>query len=145
MESWHIWIISALALFIIEIFTTGFAVICLAFGAVAGAVSAACGGSIEMQVILFSVFAVISFLFVRPLMLKSFSKKDNKKSGVAALIGRMAVVSETIDSQKGTGRVAVDGDDWKAVSEDGTIIMTGERVEIVSINSIIVTVRREED
>lgn len=144
MESWHIWIIASLALFIIEIFTTGFAVICLAFGAAVGAVSAACGGSVEAQFIWFSVFTVVSFLFVRPVMLKSFDKTNCKRSGVEALVGRIAVVSETIDSQAGTGRIAVDGDDWKAVSEGDDIIGIGEKVEIISIDSIVVTVRKKE-
>ena len=43
MEEWHVWIIAALLLFLIEIFTTGFAVICLSIGAVAGAVAAWAG------------------------------------------------------------------------------------------------------
>ena len=37
MEIWHIWIIVALVLVIVEIFTTGFAVVCLAVGCVGGA------------------------------------------------------------------------------------------------------------
>ena len=39
MEIWHIWIIAALLLFIVEIFTSGFAVICIAVGALGGAVA----------------------------------------------------------------------------------------------------------
>lgn len=33
MEIWHIWVIVALVLVVVEIFTQGFAVLCLAFGA----------------------------------------------------------------------------------------------------------------
>jgi membrane protein implicated in regulation of membrane protease activity len=52
------------------------------------------------------------------------------------------VVSERIDGEQHTGRVAIDGDDWKAVSEDGAVIEKGTNVEIVKLDSIIVTVRK---
>ena len=42
MEIWHIWVIAALILIIVEIFTQGFAVFCLALGALAAAIASAC-------------------------------------------------------------------------------------------------------
>lgn len=39
METWHIWIIIALLLFIIEIFTSGFAIFCISVGAIAAAIA----------------------------------------------------------------------------------------------------------
>ena len=42
MDVWDIWVIAALLLFIIEVFTSGYIVTCLAFGAVGGAVAAVC-------------------------------------------------------------------------------------------------------
>ena len=65
-------------------------------------------------------------------------KSGGRKSGVQALIGREAIVAETIDAQKGTGRVIIDGDDWKAVSD--MVIDKGQKVIVKSIDSIILTV-----
>ena len=69
-------------------------------------------------------------------------KPKDVKTNAEAIIGRKGVVSERIDGEQHTGRVAIDGDDWKAVSEDGAVIEKGTNVEIVKLDSIIVTVRK---
>ena len=145
MEIWHMWVIAALILVVVEIFTTGFAVICLAIGALAAAVDAACGGGAEGQLIWFAAATLLAFVFVRPLLVKAFRKSGGRErlSGVDALKGREAIVSEHISSSDNTGRVAVDGDDWKAVSADGADIGKGEKVTIESVDSVVLTVRRK--
>jgi membrane protein implicated in regulation of membrane protease activity len=50
-------------------------------------------------------------------------------------------VSETIELN-GFGRVKLDGDDWKAQSQDAMRIEKGTRVRILSRDSIIVTVEK---
>ena len=40
-----------------------------------------------------------------------------------------------------SGRVAIDGDDWKAVSEEGILIEKGKEVVVVAIDSIVLTVK----
>ena len=139
------WVIAALILVVVEIFTTGFAVICLAIGALAAAVDAACGGGAEGQLIWFAAATLLAFVFVRPLLVKAFRKSGGRErlSGVDALKGREAVVSEHISSSDNTGRVAVDGDDWKAVSADGADIGKGEKVTIESVDSVVLTVRKK--
>ena len=47
--------------------------------------------------------------------------------------------SETIEAE-GYGRVAIDGDDWKAVSANGGRIEKGDNVKVVGRDSIIITV-----
>lgn len=145
MEIWHMWVIAALILVVVEIFTTGFAVICLAVGAIAAAVDAACGGGAEGQLIWFAAATLLAFVFVRPLLVKAFRKSGGRErlSGVDALKGREAIVSEHISASDNTGRVAVDGDDWKAVSVDGADIGKGEKVTIESVDSVVLTVRKK--
>ena len=57
-----------------------------------------------------------------------------------ALIGRRAVVREAIPAG-GAGYVAIDGDMWRSVSADGSGIPEGTAVEVVSRESIILTVK----
>lgn len=142
MAVWHIWAIVALLFLIIEIFTTGFAVACFSFGALASAVCAACDLSLTWQILAFAVISGIAFVTVRPLIIKFFFKPENEVvTNADAIIGRDARVSEKIDPASGSGRVAIDGDDWKAVSEDGSLIEVGTIVEIVSRDSIVLTVK----
>ena len=58
-----------------------------------------------------------------------------------ALIGEMGLVSEVIKAG-GYGRVAIGGDDWKAVSSETADIPVGTRVKVVGRESIIISVER---
>ena len=142
IQLWHIWTIVALVFFIIEIFTSGFAVACFSVGALAAAVGAALSLSLWWQIVLFAVFSFVAFVFIRPLILKFFFKgKAVQKTNADALVGKRGKVSADIDPHTGFGRVSIDGDDWKAVSVDGGFIPKGTFVEVVSIDSIILTVK----
>ncbi|MBR6848240.1 MAG: NfeD family protein [Bacteroidales bacterium] len=144
MEYYQIWLIAAIVLVIIELLTAGFGVICFAVGALFSALAAFLGvDSLVWQLLIFAVASVLCFIFLRPVVLRFLDKKSKDvKTNADALIGKTAMVSETIDSSANQGRVAVDGDDWKAVSADGSVINKGEKVEIISRDSIILTVKK---
>ena len=142
MEIWHIWIIVALVLFIIELFTTGFAVICLSIGCLGGAVAAACATSVEVQLLIFAVVSFVALASVRPILKRSFYKQGEKVlTNASAMVGRHGVVCNAID-QRESGRVVIDGVDWKARSVDDSPIEQGARVEVVAIESVVLTVKK---
>lgn len=143
MEIYQYWLIAAFILVIVEICTAGFGSICFAFGAGFSALTAYLGGGYVWQLIVFAAVSLLTFIFLRPVVMRLLERNSKDvKTNVDALIGRKAVVSETIDHRAHTGRVAVDGDDWKAVAEDDTVIEKGEEVTIVGRESLIVTVRK---
>lgn len=142
MEPWQIWIIASLLFFIAEIFTVGFVVICFAVGGLGGAIAAACGLSVIWQIAIFAVATALCFFFLRPIALKLFFRKDDTKTNADAIIGRIGTVSEAIDPAADSGRVKIDGDDWKAVSADSQAIAAGEHVEIISREGLIVKVKQ---
>lgn len=142
MEIWHIWIIVALVLFIVELFTTGFAVICLSIGCLGGAVAAACATSVEVQLLIFAVVSFVALASVRPILKRSFYKQGEKVlTNASAMVGRHGVVCNAID-QSESGRVVIDGVDWKARSVDNSPIEQGARVEVVAIESVVLTVKK---
>ena len=143
MEPYQIWLIVAIVLVIIEICTTAFGAICFAIGAGFSALAAGLGlNDLTWQIVIFAVVSLLTFIFLRPFMLKFLDKKSKDvKTNADALVGRKAIVSERIDATQHTGRVAVDGDDWKAVTADGAVIEKGEEVEILKLDSIILTVK----
>lgn len=142
MQAYQIWLIVAILLVILEICTAAFGSICFAIGAAVAAIAAGIGASLTWQILIFVVVSMLTFIFLRPFMLKFMDRKSKDvKTNADALVGKRAVVSERIDASQLTGRVAVDGDDWKAVSEDGSVIEKGTPVEIVKLDSIILTVK----
>ena len=142
MALYQIWLIVAIVLVIVEICTAAFGSICFAIGAAFSALAAGLGANLTWQIVIFAVVSLLTFIFLRPFVLKFMDRKSKDvKTNADALIGRKAVVSERIDAAQLTGRVAVDGDDWKAVSENGEVIEKGTQVEIVKRDSIILTVK----
>lgn len=142
MEIWHIWILAALLLFIIEMFTTGFAVLCLAVGCVGSAVAAACDMSLEWQLVIFALVSLVALAAVRPVLKRSFYRNGEKvPTNVNAMVGRRGIVCNTIDSTD-SGRVVIDGVDWKARSVEDVPIAEGTHVEIVAVDSVILIVKK---
>jgi len=143
LTEWQIWILLGILFFIIEIFTPAFVSACLGIGFILGGLASAIGLNHTWQLIFFSIGTAASFFLVRPLILKiGYKDSENVKTNADSLLGKIGKVVENIDSELGTGYVAVDGDNWKAVSADESLIKKGEKVEIISRESIIVTVKK---
>ena len=143
MQPYQIWLIAAILLLIFEICSATFGAICFAIGAGFSALAAGLGANLTLQIIIFAVVSLLTFIFLRPVVMRFLDRKSKDvKTNADAIIGRKGVVSERIDAEQHTGRVAIDGDDWKAVSEDGSVIEKGTTVEIVKLESIIVTVKQ---
>ncbi len=139
---WQLWVIIAVICLILELMNGDFFIMCFAIGGVCSSLAAAVGGNIYVQLAVFAITSVLSLFFVRPAALRYLHKnEDSRVSNADALIGQTGRVSETIVAD-GFGRVAIDGDDWKALSVDGQPIERDARVRVVSRESIIITVER---
>jgi len=137
---WLIWIIISIVCLILELSSGDFFILCFAIGAAVGAIIAGCGASLTWQIVIFAVVSALSLLLVRPALLRKLHKPQRERlSNAEAMIGQEGRVSENIEAG-GYGRVAIDGDDWKARSADGTAINKGERVRVLKMDSIILTV-----
>ena len=138
---WQLWAVVAVLGLMFELTSGDFFIVCFSIGACAAAIVSPFAG-LYVQLIVFGVVTALSIYQVRPFALRYLHRnEENRVSNADALIGRQGHVTETIQ-EKGFGRVAIDGDDWKAVSEDGSVIEKGDDVEIIKLDSIIVTVRK---
>lgn len=137
---WLVWIIVSIVCLILELSSGDFFILCFAIGSAAAAILAGCGASLTWQIIIFAVVSALSLLLVRPTLIKKLHKPHRERlSNAEAMIGQEGRVSDTIEAG-GYGRVAIDGDDWKAQSADGASIKKGTRVRVVKMESIIATV-----
>jgi membrane protein implicated in regulation of membrane protease activity len=139
---WQFWSLVVILCLILELTSGDFFIMCFAIGAVITAVTAALGLGFYGQLAVFVVASVLSIFFVRPKLAKLLhGKRRERLSNADALMGRIGRVSEAIE-QGGYGRVAIDGDDWKAVSADGSYMPLGQNVRVVGRESIIITVEK---
>ena len=137
---WQLWAVVSIICLILELSSGDFFIICFSIGAVFAIIAAALGLGIYWQLFIFAIFSLLSVLFVRPVALRYLHKNDDPRpSNADALIGRKGRVVEAIPAD-GFGRVAIDGDVWKAVSAAGTEIPRGANVSVKSMESITVTV-----
>lgn len=137
---WLIWVIVSIICLILELSSGDFFILCFAIGAAVAAIVAGCGLTVTWQIIIFAVVSALSLLLVRPALVKKLHKPHRERlSNAEAMIGQQGRVSEAIEAG-GYGRVAIDGDDWKALSADGSAIDKGTTVRVVKMDSIILTV-----
>lgn len=137
---WQMWAVVAVLCLILELTAGDFFIICFSIGAVFAAVSDPLGLGFYWQIIVFAIFTLLSLYFVRPFALRYLHKnEENRVSNADALIGRRGRVVETIEAG-GFGRVAIDGDVWKATANIHEVIPVGAYVRVIGRESIIITV-----
>ncbi len=136
MNASQAWLIAAIILFVLEIITPGFVLANFAVASMAAAVAAWFGAAIELQVIVFVVAALVSFVSIRPLLRRTLLKEPALvPTGTDALVGRQAIVTDAIPRPPATGRVKVDGDSWAAISASGEPIAENTVVTVQKVDS----------
>lgn len=139
-NAWLAWVLVAILCLIVELGSGDLFVICFSIGALFASATSALGLGLVPQIIVFAVVSFLSIYFFRPAAKRWLHRNDeDRPSNADALMGRTGRVSETIEAG-GYGRVAIDGDDWKATSVGGVAIAKGQHVRVVSMESIILTV-----
>ena len=137
---WQVWAIVSIVCLILELMAGDCFIICFSFGAVVAAIAAAIGLNGYWQLFIFAVFTVVFLFWFRPLARRYLHKgEDNRVSNADALLGREGRVVETIQPD-GYGRVQIDGDIWKAVTNSPEAIPEGANVRVIDRESTIITV-----
>ncbi len=138
---WQVWAVVAILGLVLELSSGDFFIICFAIGAVGAAIVSPFAG-FYVQLAVFAIITALSIFQVRPFALRYLHRKEsNRPSNADAVVGQHGHVSETIPAG-GYGRVALPGDDWRAVSADGSELPVGTPVQVVRRESIVVTVEK---
>ena len=141
LEAWQIWLIATVLFLVVEMFTASFVFLCFCVGCLGGGLLAYFELSFVWQMSGFSLFTLVSFFGIRPFMLKYAYRGKAVKINVEALAGSIGRVIETIDEKENTGRIFVNGDDWRAKSETEETIPLNEKVEVIRVDSTTLIVK----
>ena len=140
---WIVWLISAIIIFIVELFVSGFVIAIFAVGCLGACITAVFGGDVRQQIAVFCVATLFAFFGVRPFFkMFLYRSSSNARTNIEALIGKIARVTEVVDAHEDTGRVKVNGDDWKAVAHQDLLIQKGEKVKILGVDGSKLIVKR---
>jgi membrane protein implicated in regulation of membrane protease activity len=134
MDAWLVWLIAGVFAAVGEILTTGFFLAPFAVGAFGALIVALVGGGGAAQGIVFTALTVASFALVRPIAKRHMYQPPQLRTGTSALIGRSAMVLETVDNDHASGQVRIDGEVWTARAYDeDRVIEAGTKVQVMEI------------
>lgn len=131
---WAGWLIVAGICFVIEIYTIGFFVFWFGIGALITMLSSFFISSIYIQAMIFVISSSLLLLFTKPLSKKFIKENQTTSTNVYSIIGKDALVIESIDSINGEGKIKVNGEIWSAISD--TNIEKDTKVKVLSINGV---------
>src|SRR5919206_1816544 len=124
MPAWLIWAIVSVLLAVGEIFTPGlFFLGPIALATLAATVTAAVGGPLWLQIVVFGAGSFASLGLLRPIARQHLNMPRAIRTGTAALEGAKAIVLQRVDGRG--GRVKIGGEEWSARS-----YMSGESFDV---------------
>jgi membrane protein implicated in regulation of membrane protease activity len=137
---WWIWMILAAIFAIAELMTAGFFLLWFGVGAAVAGILALAGLGPAWQ---WAAFVVVSavLLGISRRFAERFTAKQPPGIGADRLIGSSGVVLEEIDNDRNTGRVRLNKEEWRAVSDAGDVISVDTHIVVVRLDGTHVVVR----
>jgi membrane protein implicated in regulation of membrane protease activity len=139
---WLIWVAIALVAGVLEVTSLQFVLSMFAGGALAAALAAAAGSSVELQVITFAAGSAVLLLGARPALVRWSRRTAGAVTGVAALVGRRAEVLVEVTHVQ--GRVKLGGETWSArTDQPGLVLSVGMNAYVQRIDGATAVVTAE--
>ena len=130
-----VWTAAIILFGVVEAATAGLVSIWFVAGALVALVAAFVDASLTVQIVLFLAVSAAALIMTRPL-LRKITAANATPTNADRVIGQLAKVTEPIDNENSTGAVYVDGKTWTARSADDSVIPTGSRVKIESMQGV---------
>ena len=138
MPVWEFLVICGIGFIILELFTPSMFFLNFALAAFITAAVSAFSLNTFALVIIFFILSFLSFIFLRPILLKKYSKET--ETGVNdKYIGKTAKVIEDVTAN--SGAISIYDERWSARCEEGSI-PSGSDVKIVRNDSLIMYVEK---
>lgn len=131
---WAGWLIVAGVCFVIEIYTIGFFVFWFGIAALITMLSSFFISNIFIQAMIFVISSSLLLLFTKPLSKKFIKEDQTIPTNVYSIIGKDALVIESINNITFEGKIKINGEIWSAISD--TNIEKNTKVKVLSINGV---------
>jgi membrane protein implicated in regulation of membrane protease activity len=134
VDMWVIWLIVAVGLIVLEIFTLTAAVGILGGAALVTALTAAAGLPVPAQLVVFAAASVAGVVVLGPVARRHLAgPRGGAPFGVDALVGKPGYVLQEVTAQD--GRVRIGGEEWTArAMDDSVVIPAGSTVGVLHID-----------
>lgn len=125
---------------LMEIFVPSMFFLNLAFAAFVTAIVSVFVTSVTALIWIFCGLSILFIFVLRPLFLRAQNNKDTKTGLEDKYIGNIATVIEEVNSN--SGAITIYDERWQARSLEGEVIPEGQKVQIVSNDSLIMNVKK---
>ncbi len=126
------WLVVMVIFLIVEMATVSLVSIWFVGGSLAAFLVSFITDKPWIEVVVFLVVSLALLFLVRPMAAKiGVKKQDQIRSGAQALVGKRAVVTESIDNLHAKGEVQVNGQYWSAKTMDDDVLIEKDSVVVV--------------
>ncbi|MHA6616852.1 NfeD family protein [Pseudonocardia sp. DLS-67] len=134
VDMWVVWLIAAVGLIVLEVFTLTAALGILGGAALITALSAALGLPLPLQLVVFSGAAVAGVGLLGPVARRHLKgPHGGAPFGVDAVVGKPGYVLQEVNGRE--GRVRIGGEEWTARAVDDTVVIpAGATVGVLQID-----------
>ena len=137
-----VWLAAAAVFGVAEAATAGLVSIWFVGGALAALAAALLHAGPVMQVVVFLAVSAVLLVATRPLARRI--RERAVPTNLDRVLHRAARVTETVDNERSTGAVYIDGKTWTARSEDGSVLAKDSMVEVVRMEGVKLFVAAKE-
>ena len=140
--NWWMWAVLGLLLAAGEIMTPGgFFVVFFGLDALVVALLVFVGlaDALSFQILLFSVFSVVSLLLFRNPLLRWMARHTPKTVDVDSFVGELAVASSAMPPG-GVGTAQLRGSSWNARNESQAVIAAGGRCRVTRVDGLVISI-----
>jgi len=143
--TWWVWAVLGLVLAAGEILTPGgFFVVFFGLAGLVVALLVAVGAAdaLWLQILLFSVFSIVSLLLFRNPLLRWMARHAKPTVEVDSLVGELAVASSAL-APGGVGQAQLHGSTWSARNGSQTPIAAGGRCRVTRVEGLVIWIEPE--
>ena len=137
---WWIWTLIGFFFLALEFVSTTMHSAFFAAGAflVAILVASHVGGPLWVQLLVFTLFSLLTLLLIRPIVVKKLKLSVTKV--VDTMVGEQAVLMDDLPP-KGLGKAEMRGSTWNARNIGETLLSRGQRATVEHVEGLVLHVR----
>ncbi len=144
MNLWWVFVTVGILLMAMEVITPGFIIMWFGLATIVAALPVYLGAPASVVLVTFAVTLLILTVFVRRIFTSRFTNKRGVRTNASSLIGQQAVVVETIDPVKATGKVRVRKEVWSAAAQGNQRFAVDQIVSVKALDGVKLLVAKEE-
>lgn len=132
---WIVWLAALVVFGIVEAATVSVVSVWFMGGALAALAAQLLGANVTVQIVVFLVVSAVLLACLRPFV-KRFVSADKTATNIQSVLGKRAIITETVDNLRATGALKLEGREWTARSADGSVLEAGTVVTVMKVEGV---------